>query len=279
MRLLDHAKNVYSQYGEDGIFAAMLEIIPDPDKWCVEFGAWDGEFLSNTCNMIEHSGYSAVMIEANRKSFAGLLQRHGANPKVVALNQCVGFSSADGLDTILAPTPVPKDFDLLSIDIDGNDYHVWKALSAYTPKIVCVEFNPTVPTEVDFVQPADPTLCHGASLLALTRLGRDKGYELVAVTRTNVIFVQARYFPLFGLTNNEPRVLREDTSMVTHIFCGHDGTIFFTGADLMPWHGLRLSGRLRKLPGIFRRYPENFSRPTRKLFNVYRKVLRRLGRG
>ena len=273
MRLLDHAKNVFSQAGEDGILGTVLETIDTTDKWCVEFGAWNGQNLSNTCNLIDNCGYSAVLIEADRRRFADLLARHGKNPNVIALNQVVGFSAADGLDFILASLPIPKEFDLLSIDIDGNDYHVWKAVTAYTPKVVCIEFNPSIPTELEFVQPANPGVNQGASLLAITRLAAQKGYELVAATAFNAIFVRSQYFHLFHISNNEPRVLREDLSWITHVFCGYDGTVFVAGADSLPWHCLSFSGRVRQLPKFFRRYPGNFGSFEKTLFRVYEKVL------
>jgi hypothetical protein len=278
MRLLDYAKNVYSQTGEDGVLAAVLDKIGAKDKWCVEFGAWDGQHFSNTCNLIDNAGYSAVLIEGNRERFQDLLKRHGKNPKVFALNRLVGFNQNDGLDSLLANVPIPKDFDLLSIDIDGNDYHVWSALSAYIPKVVCIEFNPTIPTELDFIQRADPTVTQGASLLALTRLANQKGYELVAVTAWNAIFVRSEYFQLFQIANNQPAALREDVSTVTHIFCGYDGKIFLSGHGFLPWHGLRYSGRVRQIPRIFRKYPDEFGFLTRRAYAIYKKLLKLLKR-
>ncbi len=255
-----------------------METIGTKDKWCVEFGAWDGQHLSNTCNLIDNHGYSAVLIEVNRKRFADLVTRHGKNSNVVVLNQFVGFSASNGLDCILASLPIPKEFALLSIDIDGNDYHVWNAVSAYAPKVVCIEYNPTIPTELAFVQPADPEVNQGASLLALTRLAGQKGYELVAVTALNAIFVRSEYFHLFGIANNEPRMLREDVSGITHVFCGYDGTIFVAGANCVPWHGFTFSGRVRQIPKFFRRYPANFRGLSRKSYGAYKRLLRFLQR-
>jgi len=57
--LLDHASDTYSQTGEDGIIEKILEHIPQKDRWCVEFGAWDGRLFSNTCNLIESKDYSS----------------------------------------------------------------------------------------------------------------------------------------------------------------------------------------------------------------------------
>ncbi len=64
--LLNHRSNVHSQAGEDGIIEKILELLPVRDHWCVEFGAWDGVFLSNTRRLIEHAGYSAVLIEGSK---------------------------------------------------------------------------------------------------------------------------------------------------------------------------------------------------------------------
>ncbi|MDQ6630469.1 MAG: hypothetical protein M3Y82_01785 [Verrucomicrobiota bacterium] len=278
MRLLEYAKNIYSQTGEDGVLSKILDMLGTRDRWCVEFGAWDGQHLSNTFSLIQNSGYSGVLIEGSRKRYEDLLKRFGSNSKVIALNSFVGFKSDDGLDKLLVDTPIPKDFDLLSIDIDGNDYHVWDAVSSYFPKVVCVEFNPSIPTEVDFIQVADRDVSQGASLLAFVRLGTRKGYELVAVTSFNAIFVRSEYFSLFGITDNSPRTLREDISCVTHVFCGFDGTVFFRGSEHLPYHGIKYAGRIRPLPKLFRRYPGNFGPLTSKLFGVYRKFSRMVGR-
>ena len=80
MRLLEFASNTYSQTGEDGVLGKILETLPERDLWCVEFGAWDGRHLSNTCNLIENRGYSAVLIEADAKRFRDLLADRGKNP-------------------------------------------------------------------------------------------------------------------------------------------------------------------------------------------------------
>ena len=62
--LQEFRRDVTSQYGEDGIIEKTLELLDEPTKWCVEFGAWDGRHLSNTYDLIVNKGYSAVMIEA-----------------------------------------------------------------------------------------------------------------------------------------------------------------------------------------------------------------------
>src|SRR5262249_44105461 len=148
------------------------------DNWCVEFGAWDGLHLSNCANLIRSHGYRAVLIEADPVKAIKLSATYNGFPNVTTLNKFVGCRRLDNLDVLLSPTGIPRDFDLLSIDIDGNDYHVWDAVTTYEPKIVCVEFNPTIPVDLDWVQKQDPKAMQGASLKALVRLGGQKGYEL-----------------------------------------------------------------------------------------------------
>jgi hypothetical protein len=201
--LLEFKRNVHSQTGEDGIIQEILEVLPCNNNWCVEFGAWDGLFLTNTRHLIESKGFSAVLIEADKKRFHEL-QRNYSQNNVTTINRFVGFEEGDNLDQILSDTPIPYDFDILSIDIDGNDYHVWKCVSKYRPKVVVIEFNPTIPTHIRFVQPADPSINQGASLLSLVELGKEKGYELVSVLPFNAFFVREEYYSLFQLESNAP---------------------------------------------------------------------------
>ena len=65
-----YKKNIFSQYGEDGIIEEIFKRLEGvSDKQCCEFGAWDGKFLSNTCNLITNHNYEAVLIEADEKKF------------------------------------------------------------------------------------------------------------------------------------------------------------------------------------------------------------------
>ena len=91
--LNSYARKVTSQYGEDGIIEKVLEVIGKCDKWCVEFGSWDGRKCSNTYNLIDAKGYSAVLIEASAKRFADLKENFRGNDKVICLSEFVGFDS------------------------------------------------------------------------------------------------------------------------------------------------------------------------------------------
>jgi hypothetical protein len=270
--LLEYAGNTNSQSGEDGVIAKILTLI-DRNQWCVEFGAWDGIHLSNVRRLIQEEQYRAVLIEGDRNKYDLLKRNYSDNPRVQPVHAFVGFQTGDSLDEILASLAIPVDFDLLSIDIDGNDYYVWEAVRHYRPKVVCIEFNPTIPTEVDFCQKPDMGTNQGCSLLALDRLARSKGYELVCVLPFNAVFVDKVYFPGFEIADNRPQTMRKDHSAVTWMFSGYDGTIHLAGAKVLPWHGLSIEERrLQVLPRLLRSFPENYTALQRGAFKVLKKL-------
>jgi len=258
MQLTDYKRNVYSQKGEDGIIEKILEVLPRRDRWCVELGAYDGIFYSNTRNLIENHGFSAVLIEADTLKFLELQENYRGFTRVYTENTFIGFGSTDNLDIVLSRFEIPREFDFLSIDIDGNEYHVWERISKYSPKVICIEFNPTIPLEVDFVQEADPDVKQGASLSALVRLGTLKGYELVTALRFNAFFVKAEYFPLFGVEDNSPRALWKD-GRVTYLFSDMTGRLHLSGCKKLPWHDVEIiEDRVQQVPKLIRKFPADF---------------------
>ena len=252
-----------SQFGEDALLAAALERLPTRTRWCVEFGAFDGERDSNTFALVERGGYSAVLIEGDRRRGRRLEARWAHRDDVVTLTRMVGWGQTDRLDAILATTPIPRDFDLLSIDVDGNEHHIWAAVEAYRPSLVMVEFNPTIPNGIEFVQPADPGVTQGASITSLTALAREKEYELIAATSVNALYVVRELFDRFGIEDNSVDAMRTDRSWQSQIFFGYDGRAFLVGDRGLWWHGLQLPAQVRMVPRPFARFPGRFG-PLRK---------------
>jgi hypothetical protein len=236
---------------------SVLARLPTRNRWCVEFGAWDGLVGSTSRDLILDHGYSAVLIEGSAEKFSALKKNYADNDRVIPLNRFVGFSATDGLDAILTALPTPKDFDFLTVDIDGNDYHVWAAMEIFKPKVVMVEFNPTIPPEINFVQPADFAVNQGNSLAALIELGKRKNYELVSVLGVNAFFVRAEFFPAFGLADNSIGVLWTKRDCVTYFFTGYDGRVFLRGCGKLPWQeSLPISEKkLQALPAFLQKYP------------------------
>jgi hypothetical protein len=220
---------------------------------------WDGRHFSNTHNLVVAGGYSGVFIEAKAERFEELKKTY-ASSKHVLLNAYVGWGKGDSLDAMLEGKGVPRDVDLLSIDIDGNDYHVWEAVDAYAPKLVIIEYNHTANNSVLFVQERHANVNHGSSAAALVELSRRKGYELIAVTFLNLLFAQREYFLLFRIPDNSLDVMRDD-SHCPQIFSGYDGHVFLgegrsRGTITLPWHQFKVDEKeVQAIPRWLRKYP------------------------
>lgn len=173
----------YSQNGESKILHSIFEKIGVNNKYAVEFGAGDGYWLSNI-RMFLDMGWGGLQME-------GI-----SNPQNNVKNE---FITKDNINFLFKKYEVPENLDLLSIDIDGNDYWVWKELT-YKPSVVIIEYNSnfsheeSVVLEYDENHVWDKTYAYSASLKCLKNLGKEKGYYLYAETDfTNLIFVDNKY--------------------------------------------------------------------------------------
>jgi hypothetical protein len=258
--LNDFARNVTSSGGEDGIVEKIFEIIGAQNKWCVELGALNGTHDSNVWNLINNHDWSSVLLEADKTYFEKLSDLYKNNEKVTCLNMFVSFEGESSLDSLFSKTKLPKDFDMLSLDIDGNDYHLWDSLKKYEPRIVVIEFNPTIPNDIQFVQPRNMSIQQGSSLLSLAQLGKQKNYELVAVTYPNAFFVKKDLFPKFGIANNSLNELHKDHQYETRLFQLYDGTLKLVGYDQLFWHKKKINEEdIQVLPKSKRVYPAGIS--------------------
>ncbi len=267
--LNEFAANVTSHSGEDGIVGKALSMLPNLNHWCVEFGAWDGRFASNTYDLVDRQNYHAVLIEGGAEQYQQLQASYPHKDRSILIRAYVGWSSNDALDHILKQHPIPRDFDFLSIDIDGNDYHVWRAMNTFRPKVVLIEYNFTMANAVDFTQPADANCQQGSSAAALVKLAKEKGYELIAVTSSNLLFVDQAYYNLFGIPDNSLEVMRDE--QVSYVSFGYDGTVFLHGRCSLEWHpGLRLeASKVQVLPRMLRSYQSNYTFSQRCAFRLF----------
>lgn len=181
-------RNITSQFGEDGLIQALFGKIGQRNLWCLEVGANDGLYLSNT-KWMRDAGWRAVLIEAEQGHLAELVKQASAKVRVVQAKVCGVF----GLDAVLADVTnrfnynVPDDLDFGCIDIDGQDYHVWDGMGAYKPRVMLVEFQPLA--DPDFIPPLDGE--GQAGLNAICELGRSKGYAPLLHTYCNVLFCRS----------------------------------------------------------------------------------------
>ncbi len=209
--LRDHERSVFSQYGEDGVIEKLFEVIEPTSKYAVEFGAFDGLELSNTRNLFVNHGWSGLLIEGDPKLIAKLERNYADLPRVKTLQAWI---YPGNVEILFEEAGVPEDLDLLVIDIDSNDYYVWKVIHNFRPKVVQIEINPYFPPPqlmvIDFhpLNYWDGTDYAGASIASMIKLGKKKGYEPVHSTGGfNLFFVDREYFPRFGIEDNSAEAL------------------------------------------------------------------------
>lgn len=165
-----HERRIFSQAGQDGVLEHIFTTIGTTNKFFVEFGTSDGYDISNTAHLRLNCGWTGLLMDKCPSS--SLVQKE--------------FITAESIKGLLAQYGVPTSFDYLSIDIDGNDYWVWQAIK-HRPRVVSIEFNSNFRWDESFTIAYNPdhvwdgTSYFGASLRALWRLGRDKGYYLVHI--------------------------------------------------------------------------------------------------
>jgi hypothetical protein len=155
-------QNIHSQNGEDGIIAEIVKRLNIVNGIACEFGSADGWWLSNIRNLMDQ-GWTGVQLEAKAGQFV----------------------TPENINDL-----VPQQLDLLSIDIDGNDWACWAEYKG-DAKVVIIEINSSLNPDEDFFKES-----HGANFSIMCRLARLKGYELLAHTG-NCIFVKSEYIDLF----------------------------------------------------------------------------------
>lgn len=188
---------VFSQGGEDGVLREIFRRIGEGTRSFVEFGVEDG--IQNNTHFLLHQGWRGCWLEGSPTAVEAIRNQFAPSLATGQLKVKHTFITAENIADSFRELQVPTEVDLLSIDIDGNDYWVWKALAAWRPRVVVLEYNANYPADCDWVMPYDPQhswgvdTYFGASLLAYTRLGQELGYRLVgcALNGTNAFFVRA----------------------------------------------------------------------------------------
>jgi hypothetical protein len=198
-RLKRHEFRVFSQNGEDGILLYIFSQIGTTNRRFIEFGFADGREC-NTANLSIHFGWSGLMLDGSEKWARGGRAYFGSRKELRPgqVETAQAFVTAENINELFTGHGMSGEIDLLSIDIDGNDYWVWKAIQVVTPRVVVIEYNASFTVERSVTIPYRPNFelvrpCyHGASLEALTRLGKHKGYSLVGCDSNgcNAFFVR-----------------------------------------------------------------------------------------
>lgn len=181
---------VNSQGGEDGMIQEIFRRIGTTNKVFVEFGAGNG--LENNTAHLLLNGWKGLWMECSEEHSRAI--ETGLKPLLEskALTFKRTLIDAENIERLLGELGAPKEFDFLSIDIDGNDYWVWKAITSFKPRVVAIEYNAFLGPQAEWTIKYDTNFTKGdnrywgASLKLLERLGREKGYVLAGCSYSGV---------------------------------------------------------------------------------------------
>jgi hypothetical protein len=185
-RLTARRFRLLSQNQEDGVLLALFQEIGTTSKRFVELGS--GATGGNAAMLAGEFGWTGLLVEGDRGKVEYAGRRFPRSTAVCA------WITPESVNQLLEQHGYTGEVDLLSLDIDGNDYWVWEALTVCTGRVVVLEYNSMFGPERAVSVPYDPTFArrdhrfcyYGASLAALTKLSARKGYRLVAVEPTGV---------------------------------------------------------------------------------------------
>lgn len=174
-----YAKNIFTQNGDDGIIEKLFEDLQITEGVVVEFGAWDGIYLSNVYNLWKNKNFNAILIESDSTKALEMLDISTAFDHVECMNCFVSpdKNSPYSLDNLLKQSifNVTKDnLCLVSIDIDSVDYYIFESLEEFLPKVVVIETTTFNPNTSSSIINSDTS-----GLKLMVELGEKKGYKLV----------------------------------------------------------------------------------------------------
>lgn len=178
---------VFSQFEEDGLLLYVFTLLGTENQIFVELGSSDG-INSNCANLVINHGWRELFVDADSSSVDRGSQYYAGHPATWAYPPTFVQSliGRDNVNEVLQDAGFVGEVDLLSIDIDGNDYWVWEAMTVLAPRVVIIETHTefgmnsiVVPYDPDHVYPGRHPDYHGASVVAMEKLARQKGYRLV----------------------------------------------------------------------------------------------------
>jgi hypothetical protein len=214
-RLNDAEFRIYSQWGEDGILEWLIQRLPISARQFVEFGVEDYT-EANTRFLLQNRNWKGLVMDGNANNMERL--RLEEIYMRYDLNAVCAFIDRDNINRLIQDGGFSGSIGILSVDIDGNDYWVWRAIEVVDPDIVVCEYNAvfgdrhaiSIPYDAKFRRTAahSSNLYFGASIQALRSLAHSKGYELAGTNRagSNAFFVKANLMPSItgAIANREP---------------------------------------------------------------------------
>lgn len=197
---------VFSQFEEDGKLLAIFAAIGMEYKTFVEIGSDDG-INSNSANLYFNFGWHGLFVDGNLKSIerGRKFYNQYPHPWFYKPTFTQAMVKRENVNQLITDAGLSGTIGLLSIDIDGNDYWVWDAITAVDPQVVIIETHNefgmndiVVPYDPDYSYPGKHPIYHGASPVAMNKLANRKGYRLVAANELGFNFI----FLKNGLADN-----------------------------------------------------------------------------
>ena len=191
--------SVFSQFGDDGIIQWLIHRLPGLSETFVEFGV--GAYQeANTRFLLLNNNWRGMVMDSSSRNI-NAIRRDNISWRHDLQSKCA-FVTAENIDQMLLDCGFEGDIGLLHIDIDGNDYWVWRGLTVVRPAIAIIEYNSVFGADRAITVPYDPAfnrggrisnLYFGASLPALCDLADSKGYDFVGSNSAgnNAYFVRA----------------------------------------------------------------------------------------
>lgn len=177
---------VFSQWGDDGIIQYLINQIDTPVKKFIEFGVADYT-ESNTRFLLLNNNWSGLVMDCSHDN-VNIIKQDNVYWKY-DLSAIQAFVTAENINTILSSVGFTGEVGLLHIDVDGNDYWIWKAIDCLSPVITVLEYNSlfgsdraiTIPynPEFDRMKAHHSGLYAGASLPAIYDLAHERGYSFI----------------------------------------------------------------------------------------------------
>lgn len=200
--LIDTEFRCFSQNGEDGILLYLFSVLGSTNRKVVEVGVSNG-IECNAANLIINHSWQGLLIDGDPNQIATGRAFYAAhdNTRFGPPTMVASWVTAENIDGLISNHGFAGDVDLLSLDLDGVDYWIWRAIRCIRPRVVVLEFNAVLGPDRALTLPYDPEFrldfsqqpykC-GGSLPAFVKLGHEKGYRLIGANALgfNAFFVR-----------------------------------------------------------------------------------------
>ena len=182
----DYELKIFSQFGEDGIIDYLIKSLKIEEKNFIEFGVENYE-EANTRFLLESRNWSGLIFDSS-KEHINFIKGKNYYWRQNLIAKCE-FITSENINSLIQEHNGDREVGFLSIDVDGNDYWIWKAINGIIPKIVVIEYNARLgkkksivtPYKKDFnrIKEHHSSIYFGASLIAIYKLAKEKNYSLV----------------------------------------------------------------------------------------------------